>query len=123
MARITTTWITDSKTRDWFKRIALSLGGALGVGVLAYLIARAVTSVLLFIQEQQFLSAVSTAVGGDIMALATTNLHEIRLEVQQLDAQNQLLSVRIGFAAALVAAVVLYLWLEKRALAKEQQVE
>jgi len=116
---MTTTPITNSNTHDWLKRMALSLAVASGVGAIAYLIARAVTSVMLFIQQQQFLSEISTVLQGDIMALANTNLHAIRLEVQRLDAQNQVLSLRIGFAATIVAVVVFYLWLERRALTKE----
>ena len=123
MARSITTSATDSNIRDWLKRMVLSLVGAVGVGAFAYLITRAVTSVLLFIRQQQLLSEISTAFQGGIMALANTNLHAIRLEVQRIDAQNQILSLRVGFAATVIAVVVLYLWLEKQAISKEQNVK
>ena len=82
--------------------------------MLAYLVARAITSAALFVQQQQFLREVASALRGGILGLAGGNLHTIRLLVQQLDAQNEQLSALIGYAVAAVAVVASYVWLEWR---------
>jgi hypothetical protein len=102
-------------TRAWLTRIALSLLFATTAGALAYLVARAATSLMLFIRQQQFLSEVAGALRGGVMGLAGGDLRNMRLLVQQLDAQNERLSMLIGFAVAAVVCVASYLWLEWRA--------
>jgi len=102
-------------TRDWLIRIALSLVFAATAGALAYLVARAATSVMLFVRQQQFLSEVAGALRGGVMGLAGGDLRSMRLLVQQLDAQNERLSMLIGFAVAAAVCVASYLWLEWRA--------
>ena len=104
----------DRDFRGWLSRIAISLAAALLVGVLAFLVARALTDVALFAREQQFLSAAANTLRGGILGLADSNLHEQRLRVQQLDAQNEQVSLLIGFAVAALAAVASYLWMERR---------
>lgn len=104
-----------SSRRAWLTRIALSLAAAAAAGALAYLVARAVTSVLLFVRQQQFLREVAGALRDGITGLPGGNLHAVRLLVQQLDAQNEQLSLLIGFAVAALAAVASYVWLEWRA--------
>jgi hypothetical protein len=101
--------------RPWLGRIALSLGLALVAGALAYLVARAITGAVLLYQQQQFLGEVASAFSGGIENLPGGDLRAARKLVQQLDAQNDLLSLLIGFAVAATAAVAGYLWLERRA--------
>jgi hypothetical protein len=105
---------TDADVRGWLARIALSLAVALLAGALAFLAARAVTEVTLFTQQQQFLSEAASALRGGISGLANSNLREARLQVQRLDAQNEQLSLLIGFAIAALSAVATYLWMERR---------
>ena len=107
--------IVAPANRAWLTRIALSLLFAAAAGTLAYLVARAVTSLILFVRQQQFLGEVAGALRGGIMGLAGGDLRAMRLLVEQLDAQNEQLSALIGFAVAAVAIVASYLWLEWRA--------
>ena len=100
--------------RGWLARIAISLAAALLVGALTFLIARAITSVALFVQQQELLREASSALRGGILGLAESNLREVRLRVQQIDARNERISLLVGFAAAGLAAVASYLWLEQR---------
>ncbi len=100
--------------RPWFGRIALSLGLALVAGALAYLVARAITGAVLLYQ-QQFLGEITSAFSGGIENLPSGDLRAARKLVQQLDAQNELLSLLIGFGVAAIAIVASYLWLERRA--------
>jgi hypothetical protein len=104
----------DADLRGWLSRVAFSLASALLAGALAFLLARAVTSVLLFAQQQQFLREAAGALRGGIAGLADSNLRDVRLRVQQLDAYNQQLSLLIGFAVAAVVVVASYIWLERR---------
>jgi hypothetical protein len=105
--------------RAWIARIAISLAGALGVGVLAYLVTRAITSAQLFIQHQQLVREASSALRGGIDGLAGSNLRAVRLLLEQLDAQNRQISLLAGFLAAAIAVAVIYLWLEWRAQPRE----
>jgi hypothetical protein len=107
-------------TRGWLARIALSLAFALLAGALAFLVARAIGGVVLFVQQQELLRQASSALQGGIPGLAEGNLHEARLHIQQLDAQNARLSLLIGFVAAALAAVASYLWMERRPRNEEQ---
>jgi hypothetical protein len=102
-------------TRSWLARIALSLAVALLAGALAFLVARALLNVGLFAQQQEFLRQASGAFQGGIMGLAEGNLRELRLRVQQIDAQNERLSLLIGFGTAALAAAASYIFLERRA--------
>ena len=110
-------------TRGWLVRVALSLLAALLAGVLAFLVARAIGSVLLFAQEQELLREAASAMRGGILGLADGNLRAVRLQVQQFDAQNEQLSLLIGFAAAALGALVSYLWLERRAEDRGSRIE
>jgi hypothetical protein len=102
-------------SQAWLMRIVLSLAIAAGSGALAYLIARAVTSVMLLVQQRAFLRQLAGAMRSGIVGLAGSDLHTARLLVQQLAARYEHLSLLIGFAVAAVAVVVSYLWLERRA--------
>jgi hypothetical protein len=110
---------TDPDLRGWLARIAASLLVALLAGALAFLVARAVTGVALFAQQQELLREASSALRGGILGLAESNLHEVRLRVQQIDARNEQLSLLAGFVAAGLAAVASYLWLERRTGSRE----
>jgi hypothetical protein len=105
---------TDADLRGWLARIALSLAVALLAGALAFLVTRAFTEVSLLAQQQQFLSEAASALRGGVPGLANSNLREARLQVQRLDAQNEQLSLLIGFAIAALSAVAIYLWMERR---------
>ena len=102
-------------SQAWLMRIVLSLAIAAGSGALAYLIARAVTSVMLLVQQRAFLRQLAGALRSGIVGLAGSDLHTARLLVQELAAHYEHLSLLIGFAAAALGAVVSYLWLEWRA--------
>ncbi len=102
-------------TRSWLVRIAFSLAIALLAGALAFLVARAILSVGLFTQQQEFLREATGAFQGGILGLGEGTLRELRLRVQQLDAQNERLSLLIGFASAALAAVASYIFFERRA--------
>jgi hypothetical protein len=103
-------------TRAWLARVGLSLLIALAAGGLAYLVARAIGSVYLFYQQQQFYREVAELLrGGGVEALAGSNLRQLRRQVAQLNAQYNLVCAQIGFGCAAVAAAVSYLRLERRA--------
>jgi hypothetical protein len=106
--------VFSADTRSWLARIALSLAVALLAGALAFLVARALLNVGLFAQQQEFLREASGAFQGGIMGLAEGNLRELRLRVQQIDAQNERLSLLIGFGTAALAAAASYIFLERR---------
>jgi hypothetical protein len=104
----------NQSTRAWLARVALSLGIALGVGALAYLVTRAITGAALFVRHQQLLREAASAMRGGVEGLASGDLRAVRLLLQQSDEWNQLLSLAVGFAVAGLAAVSSYLWLERR---------
>jgi hypothetical protein len=114
---------TSHQNRAWLGRIALSLGFAVGAGALAYLVARAITSAVLFVRQRQFLGEVASALSGGIENLPSGDLRAARKLVQQLDAQYDLLSLLIAFAVAAVAVVASYLWLERRAATSTMKLE
>jgi hypothetical protein len=103
-----------SGLRGWLVRVALSLAAALLMGALVYLVARAIGGVALLTQQQELLREAAGALRGGVEGLAGSNLREVRLRVQQIDARYEQLSLLAGFAAAALAAVASYLWLERR---------
>jgi hypothetical protein len=98
----------------WLGRVALSLAIALLAGALAFLLSRAAGNVLLFLRQQEMLREVAGALQGGIEGLGASNLREVRQRLQAIDARNEQISLLIGFAAAGLAAVASYLWLERR---------
>jgi hypothetical protein len=100
--------------RGWLARVALSLAAALLAGALAYLVARAIGGVALLAQQQELLSEAAGALRGGVEGLAGSNLREMRLRVQEIDARYERLSLLAGFAFAALAAAASYLWLERR---------
>jgi hypothetical protein len=100
--------------RSWLARVALSLAAALLAGALAYLVARAFGGVALLAQQQELLREAAGALRGGVEGLAGSNLREVRLRVQQIDARYEQLSLVAGFISAAVAAAASYLWLERR---------
>jgi hypothetical protein len=114
--------IIARSTRAWLTRIALSLLLASVAGALAYLVARAVTGVALLVRQQQFLRELAGALRGGVAELPGGDLRTTRLLVQRLDAQNEQLSMLIGFAVAAVVIVASYLWLEWRAASKSHRI-
>ena len=101
--------------RGWLARVALSLAAALLVGALAYLVARAIGSVVLLAQQQELLREAAGALRGGVEGLAGSNLREVRLRVQQIDARYEQLSLLAGFASAALGSAASYLWLERTA--------
>lgn len=99
----------------WLRRVGLALAAALGAGALAFLVARGVGAVVLFVQHQQLLREVAGVVGGGIEGLAGADLRAVRLQLQLLDAEYERLSLLLGTAAAAAAAVATYVRLERRA--------
>jgi hypothetical protein len=107
-------------TRAWLKRLTLSLLIAALVGALGYLVTRAITTAYLFYQQQQFFQETASILqGGGVPALADSNLRELRLLVEALNAQYNRLSIQLGFAAAAISGIGSFIWLERRAARKE----
>lgn len=102
-------------TRAWLARVLISIAAALAAGALAYLVARGVAGALLLAQQQRLLGEVTGALRGGIEGLPSGDLRAARLALQQLDAQYEQASLLCGIAAAALAAVAAYLWLERRA--------
>src|SRR5262245_66252796 len=100
--------------RSWLARVVLSLPAALLAGALAYLVARAIGGVALLAQQQELLREAAGALRGGVEGLAGSNLREVRLQVQQIDARYERISLLAGFLAAALAAVARYLWMERR---------
>jgi hypothetical protein len=109
--------------RAWLGRIGASLGIALCVGLLAYLVTRGVTGALLFVQQQQLLREVVGVIQGGLEGPPSGDLRAVRLRIQELDARNARLSFGVGFLAAAVAVVGSYLWLERRAELEQPPVD
>jgi H+/Cl- antiporter ClcA len=98
----------------WLKNLAASVGIALLVGAVCYLIARATTSAYLLYQQQHAIQQTAALLreGEGIIALRDTNLRDIRRHMDMLHAHYQRLSLHIGLGAAALAALGSYLWLE-----------
>jgi hypothetical protein len=101
----------------------LSLAAALLVGALVYLVARAIGGVALLAQQQELLREAAGALRGGVEGLAGSNLREVRLQVQQIDARYEQLSLLAGFVSAALAAAACYLWLERRAEDRRSKIE
>lgn len=101
----------------WLGRVALSLLAALVAGALAYLLARAVSGVWLFVYHQQLLREVAGALQGGVESLPGGNLRAARQALAQLAQQHEQISLAAGFVAAALAVLASYLWLERRAAA------
>jgi hypothetical protein len=115
--------VIPADTRGWLTRIVISLAIMVLAGALAFLVARAIGAVLLFAQQQELLREAAGAFQGGILGLAEGNLRAVRLRVQQLDANNQQLSLLIGFVVAALAAVASYLWMERRTEERGSRIE
>jgi hypothetical protein len=102
--------------RNWVGRLLLCLLLGVLAGLLAYLLTRALTTAYLFYQQQQFVQASAEVLRGGVEALAESDLRELRQRVEALDAYYHLLSMRVGFGVAVVAAVFSYLALSWRQL-------
>jgi hypothetical protein len=109
-----------TELRGWLARVALSLAAALLVGALVYLIARAIGGVALLAQQQELLREAAGALRGGVEGLAGSNLREVRLRVQQIDARYEQLSLLAGFVSAALAAAASYLWLERRSVTSDE---
>jgi hypothetical protein len=84
------------------------------VGLLAYLLARALSTAYLFYQQQQFLQTSAEVLRGGVEALADSDLRALRQRVEVLAARYHLLSMQIGFVVATLAAALSYLVLSWR---------
>ncbi|NJO05002.1 MAG: hypothetical protein HC876_05440 [Chloroflexaceae bacterium] len=108
--------MSAADTRAWLGRVLLSVLLALTIGVLAYLLARAITTGYVLYQQQQLFQELGGVLqGGDIEALASSNLRTLRQRIEALNAYYAWFSVQIGFGAAALGAVGSYLWLEREA--------
>jgi hypothetical protein len=105
--------------RNWVGRLLLSLLLGVAAGLLAYLLARALTTAYLFYQQQQFFQASAEVLRGGVEALAESDLRDLRQRVEALAARYHLLSMRVGFVVAVVAAALSYLVLSWRQLRAE----
>jgi hypothetical protein len=107
-------------TRAWLKRLTLSLLIAALVGALGYLVTRAITTAYLFYQQQQFFQETASILqGGGVPALADSNLRELRLLVEALNAEYNRLSIQLGFAVAAIGGIGSFIWLERGAAGEE----
>jgi hypothetical protein len=108
--------------RFWLQRLLYSLLIGLLAGLLSYLVARACTSAYLLYQQQQFVQdTLGLLRGGDLRDLATSDLRDVRMLVDRLEAQYQRLSIQIGFAGAAAAAILSYLRMEYAAASNTDQ--
>lgn len=104
----------DREARAWARRVAISLAAALGAGALAYLMVRAITGALLLIRQRQLLGQVAGALRGGLDGPPSSDLRAARLLLGQIAERNLQISLAAGFGVAAVAAVAMYLWLERR---------
>ncbi|HEU4326125.1 MAG TPA: hypothetical protein VFS21_23495 [Roseiflexaceae bacterium] len=100
--------------RPWLRRVALSLLAALLCGGLVFLAARGIGGALLFVQQQQTLAAVVGVAQGGLEQPPDADLRALRRSLQAQDAQNEQISLLLGFVAAGLAAAGCYVWLELR---------
>ncbi|NJN67042.1 MAG: hypothetical protein HC884_10195 [Chloroflexaceae bacterium] len=99
----------------WLNHLVLSLLIALGVGGLSYAAAQAIASAALIYEQQPFFRETTAVLReGDITALAGSRLHEVRQQVEALAARDTHRCVQVGIVAAFAAAVVSYLWMERK---------
>lgn len=105
----------EPAARAWLGRVAASLAAALGTGALAYLVARAIGGTLLLVRQRQLLAQVGGALRAGLEGPPPGDLRAARLALQQIAARDMQISLAIGFVAAALAAVLCYLWLERRA--------
>jgi hypothetical protein len=106
--------------RAWLWRWLASLLLGIGIGLLSYLVARAGTTAYLLYQQQQFFQETVNLLrtNNSIESLANSNLREARMLVEALNARYHRLSLQIGFAAAAMSSILMYLWMERVAFAK-----
>ena len=95
--------------------MAASLAAALGAGVLAYLLGRAITGALLLVRQRQLLGQIAGTLRAGLDGPPSGDLRAARQLLQQLETRNIQISLAAGFVVAALAAVLCYLWLERRA--------
>lgn len=102
--------------RTWLRQLGLSLALALAAGVVAYLVARGVLGIGLFVQQQRLLGEVVGVVQSGLEAPPSGDLRAVRVQIQSLAERNEQISVAVGFVAAAIGAVGGYFWQEQRML-------
>jgi hypothetical protein len=103
---------TADRTRIWLGRLAIAAGAGIAIGLLAYVTARGVAGAALLGQQQALLGNM-TGVIGSLDGPPTVDLHATRKAIQALDTQYAQISTLIGLAIGTIAAVIMYLRLER----------
>lgn len=101
--------------RRWLRRVALSLALALGAGIVTFLIARGISGALLFIEQQELLSATGAAMSGGIEGLPAADLRAARLRAEQSAESHLRFGLLLAFGVTALAAAGSYLWFESHA--------
>ena len=102
--------LATQTTNSWIGRITLALVIGAGIGLLAYLGARGVAGAVLLTQQREILGSIS---GFSFDAPPASDLRAARKALQALDAAYQQICILSGLVVALLAAIVVYLRLER----------
>ena len=95
--------------------MAASLAAALGAGALAYLLGRAITGALLLVRQRQLLGQIAGTLRAGLEGRPSGDLRAARQLLGQIEARDIQISLAAAFVVAALAAVLCYLWLERRA--------
>lgn len=105
--------------KRWLKNLSLSLLFGILAGILGYLIARGISSAYLLYESQDMLrgTVVSLREGG-VMALATSNVRDMRAVIKAREAYYLHRSLLIALGMAGCASIGSYVWMEWRTTGK-----
>jgi hypothetical protein len=103
---------TVDRNRIWLGRLARAAATGIAIGLLAYMISRGVAGVALLGQQQALLGNM-TGVIGNLDGPPAVDLHAARKAIQALDTQYAQISALFGLALGTIAAVIMYLRLER----------
>jgi hypothetical protein len=94
---------------SWLRRILLALVIGIVLGGVAYLTARGVAGAVLLSQQGEILGSIG---GFSLDAPPASDLRALRKELRALEAAYQQLSIVVGIAIGLLAAIIAYLRME-----------
>jgi hypothetical protein len=107
--------------RSWPARLALSALAGVVAGLLLFALVRGGSGFVLFMQQQGALREVAAALNSGLDQPPPGNLRALRERVQALDIFYWRVSVVAGVVGAAVAAMIVYLQLERAAV--DSQIE
>ena len=108
--------------RAWLGRLAIAGLLGIAIGLLAYTLARAGTSVWLLFEQQALIQELGTTIQGNagIEGLAQGNLRQLRIVLESQARYYAQLSAQIGFGSGALSMLLSYLWLERRAATRRR---